>query len=151
MLHNRSGSFWWFGELFYKLIQPEKDRRVDLDIDQTEEQNTTTPKKTSLDLAQSASKEDASSTAADSNQSFEQLMEQQFDMEEQYEKQFEAEEEEEVKTATEFVYKDEYTTPKKEKFRNEFAKKNAIKMFLSNTGLLSIKDINYVMEKFSIH
>lgn len=138
MIRNLAGNFWWFGELFYKLIHPENDQR---DKQQPYKEVDSTPKSSLAD--QTFDKSDLSTksvTSSNSSLDLNEILERQFEIEDAYE-------EKSKNTIKEIVTEspDEDTSPLlRDSSCLSFIKKNTVKMFLSNTGILNLKDINNV-------
>lgn len=132
------GRFVWFGELFYKLYCPSKkgleeglqEAGIKIPAFKDDEKK---PKSTSFD-----------GNPSSANQELELLLQQQFDIEEQYE---------ETHTRTSIIRnRDRFASEASMSLLNETeehkkarGKMNTIKMFLSSTGILSLKDLEKVI------
>ena len=146
MIRNLSGNFWWHGELFYKLIHPDaelKEReRKSFDFVHTPTDDGTNK---GLKLLKSQSSSDPDSIKDLSvNQEIDVLLEKQFELEEAYEEKYK-------KTKIDISSQGSYSPEdihsplyKKNEDCANFIKKNSVKMFLSNSGILNLKDINNV-------
>jgi len=143
MIRNTVGKFAWFGELYYKLFCPTKKEPEDgiKEVDlvkraiSTKEEDSK-PRLMSHDML-------LSPRSGGANQELELLLQQQFEVEDQYEETYNKNKEKqqiqerpaEVPTQTQIS---SYELDEEEK---SLAKINAIKMFLSNTGILNLKDL----------
>jgi len=150
MIRNTVGKFAWFGELYYKLFCPTKkdpeDGLKDLDL---------------VKRASSAKEEDLkprlmshdmllSPRSGGANQELELLLQQQFEVEDQYEETYNKNKEKQnqerslAETPTITTSVSSYDSEEEK----SLAKINAIKMFLSNTGILTLKDLHDVKKIF---
>ena len=140
MVRNIVGRFTWFGELFYKLYCP-----VNKDIEEMAEQSKKPIVKEEESKPRLLSHEIISSPRSGGvKHEVELLLQQQFELEDQYEDSYSKN-----KTAlqTRDIVSSEAslnTSHDGEEEEKSISKINAIKMFLSNTGILSLKDLNKV-------
>lgn len=148
MVRNMVGKFIWFGELFYKLFCPVKK-----DIDETTKDSDTSKMpiiKEEEAKQRGLSHEILSSPrSGGANQELELLLQQQFDIEEQYESKY---------NKNKTIQTRELSSPgassttsyEVEEDGRAMNRINTIKMFLLNTGILNLKDLNKVVHFLSL-
>lgn len=145
MVRNIVGKFTWFGELFYKLYCP-INKEVDEVLPELSKKSTVKEEESKPRLM---SHEIISSPRSGGvKHEVELLLQQQFELEDQYEDSYSKN-----KTAlqtrdmisSEASINTSHDHDDEEKANNKI---NAIKMFLSNTGILSLKDLSKVKRWF---
>ena len=145
------GKFVWYGELFYKLHSPQGK-----DNEETKEQEKIKhPVFKEEDHKQRGLSHDiltSPRSGGGANQELELLLQQQFEIEDQYEETYTKSKptqlQDRIPSETSLNSSEEQDETTK-----AVAKINTIKMFLLNTGLLSLKDINkvHILKQFFNH
>lgn len=142
MIRNSAGKFVWFGELFYKLFSPVKNHEEEEDTTKSLLEEVKKPSKDDDHKPRGLSSEILSSPRSGGpNQELDFLLQQQFDFEDQYD---------DTHTKLKSVQlKDKAvseggvsSSPEPEKEVKTATELNAIKMFLLNTGILSLRDLD---------
>lgn len=151
MIRNTVGKFAWFGELYYKLFCPTKkeqpeDGLKDLDLVKrasSAKEDELKPRLMSHDML-------LSPRSGGANQELDLLLQQQFEVEDQYEETYNKNKEKQNQERS--LAETPVTTYASSSFDSEedksLSKINAIKMFLSNTGILTLKDLHDVSENY---
>ena len=149
MIRNTVGKFAWYGELYYKLFCPTKkdpeDGIKEVDIIKraiSSKEEDVKPRLMSHDML-------LSPRSGGANQELELLLQQQFEVEDQYEETYNKNKEKQVQAQTqeklaEISTQTQISSYELDEEEKSLAKINAIKMFLSNTGILNLKDLQDV-------
>jgi len=141
MVRNIVGKFTWFGELFYKLYCPVnkeiEEAPPELTKKSTIKEEEAKPRLLSHEII-------SSPRSGGVKNEVELLLQQQFELEDQYENSYSKNKT--IPQIRDLVSSEASlnTSHDHEEEEKPINKINAIKMFLSNTGILSLKDLNKV-------
>lgn len=151
MIRNSAGKFVWFGELFYKLFSPVKNQEEEDNTKNNILEEVKKPPKDDENLKQRGLSSEmlSSPRSGGPNQELDFLLQQQFDFEDQYEETHSKLKSVQIKDKS-VSEGGISTSPEPEKEVKTANELNAIKMFLLNTGILSLKDLEKVKYFFSI-